>query len=157
MAALLDLDLDRLLGDLFPVRGPLFELALVEDAEGRLLSRRRDPSSGCVWVTARTIVYEADQEQLTIRDVREQEVALLPAAVIEDDAALVAQFLTGMAAALTEVLARAPIEKLEELMPHELLGPCTSALWLKRATTAADFHKAILKRSRLGHLLPADS
>lgn len=112
-------------------------------------------------VTARLVVWEVDGDDRSIRDVKEQDVVVVPAAYVDDPR--VPAYFEGWAAAirtaftrLEEVIAEgnaAVGERVEEAVPYEMF--CPEVLGLRRPQTAEQFTEALLSnRKRLGWLLP---
>jgi hypothetical protein len=102
-------------------------------------------------VTLQLILWEITAaDERSLRDIREQEVFLIPIDGYEEPDRI-EPFLRGLAAALLEVFEQASIEALETRMPHELVD--SRVLGLKRARTAEDFKAALLMPSRLGKIL----
>jgi hypothetical protein len=139
--------LSALLQELFPVeigyRGLFFT------GEGGVEER----PTGDLCATFQLVVFEPSESGApggrSIRDVKEQQLFLVPAPV-RDDPARVSAYLRGWAAALREVLDGAQVFEL--LMPSDLLQ--VDVLRLQRARTEEDFCRALLQRSRLGGLVP---
>lgn len=102
-------------------------------------------------VTVRLIVYEEQNGQRSIRDIKEQELFLFDPAMLEGDTPIL-EFIRGWSEALREVFAKAKDpKKLEWLMPHDLAPG--DAIRLRKANTAAEYREAILKKGRLGKFL----
>ncbi len=99
----------------------------------------------------RLIVWDDDGESRSVRDVREQHVVLVPAA-LRDEPERVRTFVGAWAALMPEVLERLGDEA-QLMMPHELVD--FSALKLARAETADDFRRALLAKGRYGRFFAA--
>lgn len=155
------MSLRRELHALLPIRSDRFSLEsgeyIDEDAPDVA-----DPP-GALRVTVRTVVWEASDGALSIRDVKEQGVMWLHARHREDPR--VRAYMEGWAAALQFVLDRHAelaaagalsarvSERLEFSMPFDLF--CPAVLDLKRPRTADEFAEALLSsKQRLGRLLP---
>lgn len=107
---------------------------------------------GHLFAVLRTLHWDVDEAsgEHSIRDVKEQEVLLVPA-MCRDSRARVGAYVRAWAAALNEVLALAEnAERLGGLMPSDLVH--AKVLNLARAETEEDFRKALLVKSRLGGL-----
>ncbi len=104
---------------------------------------------GAVWVVVRLVVWERNGEDLSIRDVKEQEVSLLPGSAL--DSPRLQAFLEGWAMAVHAVF-RDNAAAVETLMPHDLIRP--EVLELARPVTPEDFAMAFTAKSRLGKFLP---
>jgi len=138
------------LAEVLPIHEGLVSLECAGDPRGpeaaKLVFEGR---KGWTLVVLRLFVWDQPEgAPPTIRDIKEQEVALLPAAA---DPARVDPYLRGWAAAVHAVLRAAPLERVASAMPHELCD--ARVLGLKRARSAADFEAALLMPSRLGKLL----
>lgn len=155
------MSLRRELHALLPIGSDLFSLEpadyLADDAPAVA-----DPP-GALRETVRTIVWERDGEQRSIRDIREQEVLWLHARHREDPR--VPAYLAGWAAAVQFVtdrhaelaaagaLPERVAQRLEYCMPFELFSP--DVLDLRRPQTADDFTAALLSsKKRLAGFLP---
>jgi hypothetical protein len=107
------------------------------------------PSEPWVRLLVRLIDWERDGETLTIRSVKEQEVAFALASAIPT---LTHDRVQAFLRALARVLSRGMCSPtIETMMPHDLLP--TDALTLKTAVTEEHFVKALGAKSRLGPLL----
>jgi hypothetical protein len=127
------------LGEVFPVRENQVELAFVE-------------STSAGKVTFRLILWDkAPGGELSIRDIKEQELYLYDPAYLTGDVPILS-YLRGWSLALREVFQRAPMSTFETLMPHDLSDG--GVLKLRKATTPEDYRKAFLVKSRLGKFLP---
>jgi hypothetical protein len=91
-------------------------------------------------------------DERSIRDIREQELCLLPAEAYEEPDRI-EPFVRGAAAALQEVFEQISVEALDSLLPHDLVD--SRVLGLRRARTADDYKAALLAPSRLGKILRA--
>jgi hypothetical protein len=120
----------------FPVSEALFSYEFVGYDQGR--------------ATVRLVVWDEVDGNRSIRDIKEQELFLFDPALPEGDTPIL-EFVRGWSEALREVFANASLKDVEWLMPHDL-GP-GDAVMLRRATTAADYRAAMLKKSRLGKFL----
>jgi hypothetical protein len=132
-------ELQEIFSSEFPLKAKN-ELASLEFVE---LDDRGDDAFGIV---VRLIVWDHNNDMLSIRDVKEQSCYLdLP-----DDCTFerLVTYLRGMDMAMQDVLASPQVET---LMPHDLLD--WSALDLARAETVEDFDKALRMKSRLGKFL----
>lgn len=109
---------------------------------------------GALSVTLRLIRYDIVErdgaEEMTVRDIKEQEISLVPLAH-RDEPERVRAYLEGWAAAVSEVLAGWSDAQAERTMPYDLVNG--RVLKLARAETAEDFKRALLMKSRLGKLL----
>lgn len=138
-----------LLQEIFPL--DVGYRALLFTGEGGV----EEGAQGDIRATFQLVVFEppdppcAGGASRSIRDVKEQQLFLVPAPV-RDDPARVAAYLRGWAAALREVLDGA--REFDLLMPCDLLH--VDVLRLRRARTEEDFCRALLQRSRLGGLVP---
>lgn len=158
-------DLDALLlNDLFPL-GTAGPVRLILSQGLHPLAGPPRPASGWsedLWVTAQLWVMEKEEQsageaavpQWSIRDVKEQEILLIPGPARGDTQRL-RHFLRAWADVLSQVLTEAPVERLEGLMPHELFA--TQALQLHSVKDEAGFRAAIARPSRLGRYLGAAS
>lgn len=130
------------LREVFPVRENLVELCL---ADAELASAAPDGR-----VTFRMVVWDkAENGDLTIRDVKEQELFLFDPALIVGDVPVLA-YLRGWSMALRQVLAGTKVP-FETLMPHDFLD--VGVLKLRKATTPEDYRNAFLAKGRLGKYL----
>jgi hypothetical protein len=154
-------DCSRLFMGCFPVRGERFALELVADPDPLAFDEADNAT-----LTVRLVTWDLDAETggLQIRDVKEQEL-YLGAPLLQ--ASRLPELLEGWARALVRVFesqerlaAEAPAayealaERVDYLMPHDLMWACFDALRLKRPRTAADFEEALLgSAKRLGRYL----
>ena len=123
----------------------------VEYAGPPSVAERED---GALSVTLQLIVYdvvERDGEEMErVRDIKEQEVSLVPLAY-RGEPGRVRAYVEGWAAAVKEVLAGWSRDRADCSAPADLTN--VSVLKLARAETAEDFRRALLTKSRLGKLL----
>ncbi|MCY1054191.1 hypothetical protein [Nannocystis sp. SCPEA4] len=113
-------------------------------------------------VTVRLVVWEVDGDDRSIRDIKEQDVVVVPAAHVDDPR--VPAYFDGWAAAVRTAFTRleevivaegeaAAGNRVEEAVPYEMF--CPEVLELRRPQTAEEFTDALLSnRKRLGWLLP---
>ena len=140
MATSLD-QIAAVLREVFPVREGTFAYELANPEQ---------PVRADGVITIRFIVWDQQGETMSIRDVKEQELFVFDPALLQGDTPVL-ELLRGWADAVREVFARAKPEKLDYLMPHDLAPG--DAIRLRRATTAAEYRDAMLKKSRLGKFL----
>lgn len=96
--------------------------------------------------TMQLTIFDDHGGKLTVRDIKQQEVLLAPAAALGDPDRVVA-FLDGWARTLPRLFAERAGLELDTLMPHDLVP--TAVLALKKPRTAADFAAACARRFRL--------
>lgn len=104
---------------------------------------------GVLRLTLRLLNWEVYNQQITIRDIKEQD-TLIPAALLEDPARVQA-FLRAWA----EVLSRAfdnTVAEFDVILPSHLMFP--NVLKLKRPQTQEQLAAALAVKSRLGKYLP---
>lgn len=140
------LDLHDRFAPFFPIGDGLATLEVVPlepygDAGGE--------QSEAAIVVIRLIIFEERDGQRMVRDIKEQQVRGGPASLY-DDPARVDEMLYAQQEVLGEVL-RGPIERVEGLMPGDLLF--TNVLSLVKARSREHFAKALRAKSRLGRLL----
>jgi hypothetical protein len=134
------LELENLMRTWFPMRASN-ELASLEFVEITEREQRGD-----FGVVVRLVIWDSSDGNLTIRDIKEQDVFLdMP---IECTLDRLGTYLAALEVVLVEVLAS---KNADYLMPHDLLD--LSALELVRAQTTDDFAKALRVKSRLGKYL----
>lgn len=138
-------ELLHLLSAALPVRGEISELMLAAPYGGQ--PSVEETASADLRATLQLISWDVSEGQRQIRDVKEQQLWLVPAGA-RDDGDRVKAYLLGWAAALRTLFVDLDVS---ELMPHDLA--CPDVLTLRRATTAADYQAALLRPSRLGRLL----
>lgn len=129
------------LREVFPLRERTFSYELADTEQPMTADGR---------ITVRLMVWDELDGKMSIRDVKEQELFVFDLAMLEGDTPIL-ELLRGWAEALREVFAKADPKKIEWCMPHDL-GP-GDAIRLRRATTAAEYRDALLKKSRLGKFL----
>lgn len=128
----------------FPVRGEQVSLELVMDPDTKTAS----PEGR---VTFRLVIWDKqDNGDLSIRDIKEQDLYLYDPALLVGDVPVLA-YLKGWALALGEVFQRGSTSMFETLMPHDLAD--VKALKLRKAKTPEDYRDAFLAKSRLGKYL----
>ncbi|MBI4820610.1 MAG: hypothetical protein HY791_30375 [Deltaproteobacteria bacterium] len=132
--------LGKLLRELLPVRGGHVSFEFVEVTE-------RDED---LFVIMRLINWEDVRGQLSIRDVKEQEVLLVPRSHRADPERVV-EYCRGWVSALEKVFANGDFangDGPEYLLPHDLIAP--KVLGLSKPRSAEAFEAALLVKSRLG-------
>jgi hypothetical protein len=103
--------------------------------------------NGSIWATLHLFVWETSNGEESIQTIKEQEVAVVPAAT-RDRPEIVRAYLQGWAQALATVLPELSSAQIDSLMPYGLVF--AGAATLRKAATAQDFCKAFLVKSRLG-------
>lgn len=144
-------DVRTTLEALFPVRGR----SIHSDTEQNpfcslgLAGERKtfEHANGSIWATLHLCVWETSNGKESIRDIKEQEVLVVPTAT-RDRPEIVRAYLQGWAEALATVLPELSLAQVDRLMPHDLVF--SLAATLRKAVTAQDFCKALLVKSRLG-------
>lgn len=141
-------DLAAWLAERFPLQGGAVHLELAADDEGRSVYENE---KGSLVVVLRLLVWDLDAagERQSIRDIKEQHVYLVGPDT-RDEPERVRVFVEAWASIMPEVLA-ALGDASDYVMPHELVN--FSPLGLARAETFDDFRRALLVKSRYGHLL----
>jgi len=128
---------------IFPIKASDYSLELVTGVEVEDLN-------GWAMVLMCLVIFDTSESGITtIRDVKEQEVAVCRRSQVEDprfDDAL-----TGWGLALEELFEREDADYLECAMPHELV--CKDLLDLKRPVNYKDFEKVCWTKKRLGQHL----
>ncbi|MBM4779123.1 MAG: hypothetical protein GQE15_15565, partial [Archangiaceae bacterium] len=100
--------------------------------------------AGAVWVVVRLVVWQRqDDGELTIRDVKEQEVVLLTAGPGLEPASRVVSFFTAWREATSKLLERV---EAEVLMPHDLF---LTPQQYKRGESVDDFRKLLWRKLKL--------
>lgn len=138
------MDIYPLIARHFPLGRKPLQLDIVEPDEPG-----EDPLSA--HATIRLIVWERSGDDWAIRDIKEQQIVMGPAALYRD-VDRVAAFFSALGDAIGEIGELAE-DAYGALMPYELLP--ADALELKRAATAEDFARALRAKRRLGPLLGA--
>ena len=138
-----------LLENLFPARGTIVSLERGSPWADMPDWVTYDATHG-VRVILRLIIFDA--EGGAIRDIKEQQVSMIPAAAGDLPMERVEAYFRGWVDAVAHVFSTAP-SMIDTLMPHDLTAP--KVLALKKCKTAEDFRDAFLVRSRLGRFLPA--
>ncbi len=146
---MLDIEkIKKLLDELLPLRG-----ANVSIEQGPPWADMKD------WIVAdsqhglRVVLRLVVAEDGAIRDVKEQVVLMVPLKAGDVSGERLDAYFRGWCSAVLEVLSKAPLSKLECLMPHDLIVP--NVLALKKTKSAGDFRDALLAHSRLGRFIPA--
>lgn len=137
-------DLAEALDELFPVGSELVQLHVVP-AHDPSWRRSDEPAA---YATFRTIVWERDPDtgERRVRDIKEQDI-YMGWPKLYDERERVAAW----AQALERVLSEIPMDKLETLMPADLVHP--KVLELRKAQSVEDFDKALRAKKRLGQWL----
>lgn len=144
------MDVERtknLLDEIFPARGPTVSLEKGA-AWGDMTDWVTYDTTHGLRVVLRLIIFEA--EGGPIRDIKEQQVCIVPPAAGDVPFERLEAFLRGWLDAVALVFAKSTA--IDTLMPHDLTAP--KVLALKKTTTADGFRDAHLARSRLGRLVP---
>lgn len=136
------LDLWDQFAPFFPIEGSVAQLAVVKMSHP---SGEEDDAR----LVVRLIVFDEQEGERAIRDIKEQELFMGKVWLYEDEQR-VCELLHAMQEVMSEVLSK-PLEVIDGLMPHDVLP--RDLLTLKKARTREDFAAAMRKRSRLGKLL----
>lgn len=161
------MDLASVFAEQFPIGSDTFSVELVPETvhedSGEITGGVHESADGRLLATLRTYVWEIEGGVRSIRDIREQQLVVLPAELSADPR--VPAYFAGWAAALRHVLERhaelaaagartdAQRQRLEYAMPSDLLFP--DVLKLRRPQTPDEFTDALLSgKKRLGRLLP---
>lgn len=137
-----------LLEDLFPARGTVVSLERGSPWADMTDWVTYDEAHG-LRVILRLIIFDA--EGGPIRDIKEQQVVMIPSAAGDVPMDRVEAYFRGWIDAVAHVFSTAP-SMIDTLMPHDLTAP--NVLKLKKCKTAEEFRDALLVRSRLGRFLP---
>jgi len=159
------MDLAEAFGQQFPISTEYYSLEFipesVDENTGEVLGGFHELASGNLAATLRFFVWEVNDGARSIRDIKEQQVFVVPKAHVDD--ARVPAYFAGWAAAVRFVFERhderraagdqAASQRLDWAMPHELVF--SDILGLRRPQTADEFTDALLSgKKRLGRLLP---
>jgi hypothetical protein len=144
--------LNSQLWEMFPARAGMTSLELADTAAVMRVPASGKGTEDSLRIVMRLVVWdlrEGDPPTASIRDVKEQEIYLGPASLLDRGERLLAFFAANHA--VLEQLFATDCE-VECLMPYELLKP--DVLKLVRAQTADDFRQALMTKRRLGGLFP---
>ena len=150
-----DRELQALLEELvFPVAGEPFEFLNVSNrCQLQLVGVEDVGGDRPMHVTTRLIVWDRKSvdDDWMVSNIKEQYCGMLWRVHMEEPEARIRAYLEGLKQALEVVLGS---HKTFYLMPQDLIAFGKHPLNLTRAQTADDFTNALLKKSRLGKLIP---
>ncbi|WAS96690.1 hypothetical protein [Nannocystis punicea] len=147
----------------FPISSDRFALEFSEEkvGDGEACAACVLNERGDLVATIRVLVWDVSGDERLIRDIKEQQVTIVPAAHLDDPR--VPAYFAGWAAALRFAFERlsdaiaqgsaALSDRIESAYPYKMF--CPEVLGLSRPQTADDFTEVLLSnRKRLGWLLP---
>jgi hypothetical protein len=134
----------KILAELFPIVGERSEIVAVSGDAAVY-----EANNGGIHATLRLVGYERPDKE-TVRDIKEQEVFLIPAKHRHDEARVRA-YLEGWASAISAVLRRPVKDVPALLLPADFVR--VNVLDLATPEEAADFERAFLQKSRLGRFV----